>query len=144
MLRTSCITQSAKNSSLLVDVTENAEIYVIGGGDCKDETDKRSPRSNNSNRATGNLISKTRLAFFQLKKVFIEASIFWHFDPKYHIWIETNASGYAMGGVLSQLILDNLDQWNLVAYYSQKMIPAKTIYETHDGKLLAIVEAFIT
>ena len=31
-----------------------------------------------------------------------------------------------------------------MAYYSQKMIPAKTRYETQDGELLAIIEAFKT
>ena len=33
-------------------------------------------------------------------------------------------------------------QWHLVAYYSQKMIPSETRYETHNAELLAIVEAF--
>ena len=31
-----------------------------------------------------------------------------------------------------------------MAYYSQKMIPAKTRYKTYDGKLLAIGKAFKT
>ena len=29
-----------------------------------------------------------------------------------------------------------------MAYYSYKMILAKTWYKTHDGKLLAIIETF--
>ena len=76
-----------------------------------------------------------------------------HFDPECHIWIEINASGYTIGGVLSQLISNqvipdrtigsNVD-WHPVAYFSRKMIPAKTRYETHNGELLAIVEAFKT
>ena len=33
-------------------------------------------------------------------------------------------------------------QWYPVAYYLQKMIPAKTRSETHNAKLLAIVRAF--
>ena len=33
-------------------------------------------------------------------------------------------------------------QWHLVAYYSQKIIPAETRYETHNTKLLVIVETF--
>ena len=90
------------------------------------------------------LTPETRLAFTQLRKAFTKASILRHFDPECHICIETNASGCAIGGVLSQLILDNLDQWHLIAFYSQKMIPAKTWYKTHDGELLAIVEAFKT
>ena len=62
-------------------------------------------------------------------------------------------SGYTIGGVLSQLtsnqvisdgtIGSNVD-WHPVAYFSRKMIPAETRYETHDGELLAIVEAFKT
>ncbi len=31
-----------------------------------------------------------------------------------------------------------------MAFFSQKMISAKTRYETHDGKLLAFVEVFKT
>ena len=75
-----------------------------------------------------------------------------HFDPEYHIWIETDALGYAIGGVLSQLdsktrpdevvIKTDLDQWHQVAFFSRKMIPAETWYKTHDGKLFAIVKAF--
>ena len=51
-------------------------------------------------------------------------------------------SGYAIGVVLSQLTTDNLGRWHQVAFYFWKMIPAKTWYKTHDGKLLAIVKAF--
>ncbi len=40
--------------------------------------------------------------------------------------------------------MDDLGQWHLVAFFSRKMIPAETQYETHDGELLAIVEAFKT
>ena len=36
------------------------------------------------------------------------------------------------------------NQWHPVAYFSRKMIPAETRYETHDAELLAIVEAFKT
>ena len=34
--------------------------------------------------------------------------------------------------------------WHLVAYFSRKMIPIKTQYETHDGELLVIIEVFKT
>ena len=46
---------------------------------------------------------KASLAFNRLWLAFTEAPILWHFDPKCHIWIETNISGYVIGGVLSQL-----------------------------------------
>ena len=61
-----------------------------------------------------------------------------------YIQIETDTSGYAIDGILSQLTSDDLGQWYLVAFYSRKMIPAKTWYETHNGELLVIVESFKT
>lgn len=65
------------------------------------------------------------------------------FDSKCHIKIETNAPGYAIVEVLNQLILD-FSQWHLVAYFSKKMISAKTRYEIYNGELLAILKAFKT
>ena len=72
-----------------------------------------------------------------------------------HIRMETDASGYAISRVLSQLNLDSnaspknsnksdFGQWHPVAYFSRKIILAKTRYKTHDAELLAIVEAFKT
>ena len=55
-----------------------------------------------------------------------------------------DVSGYAICGVLSQLISDDLGQWYPVIFFSQKMIPAETRYETHNREQLAIVEAFKT
>ena len=127
-------------------MTEDAEVSSIdGGGDRKDKTIKRLPlTSKNSNGATGYLTPGAKQAFTQLRQAFTEAPILQHFDPDNHIRIETDVSGYAIGRVLSQLTLDNLGRWHLVAFYSRKMIPAETRYETHDGELLAIVEAFKT
>ena len=53
-----------------------------------------------------------------------------------------DASSYAIGGVLSQLTSDNLGWWHLMVFFLQKMILAETKYKTHNGELLAIVEAF--
>ena len=99
------------------------------------------------------LTSKAKEAFNCLRQAFTKAPIFRHFDPECHIRIETDASGYAIGGVLSQLtsnqvisdgiIGSNVD-WHPVAYFSRKMIPAETRYETHDSEFIAIVEAFKT
>ena len=87
------------------------------------------------------LTPNARRAFTQLRQAFTEAPILRHFDPERHIRIETDASGYAIGGVLSQMTSE-IGQWHPVAYYLRKMISAKMRYETHDVKLLAIVEAF--
>ena len=89
------------------------------------------------------LTPDAKKAFDQLRQAFTEAPIFQHFDPERYIRVETDASGYAIGGVLSQLTNDS-GRWHPVAYFSRKMIPAKTRYKTHNGELLAIVEAFKT
>ena len=114
MLRT---TQSAEN--LLSSIVEDAEVGSVGGGDCEEEMVKRSPlTSKNSNRATGYLTPGAKQAFTQLRQAFTKALILRHFDPKYHIRIETDTSGYAIGEVLSQLTSDHLGRWHPVAFYS--------------------------
>ena len=80
-----------------------------GGGNTKKDV-KAAKRSDD-------LTSATKKIFHHLRHAFIQAPIFQHFDPEWHIQIETNASGYAIGGVLSQLTLDFLGRWHLVAYY---------------------------
>ena len=57
-------------------------------------------------KATGNptfLTLEAKLAFLQLREAFTKALILHHFDPECYIWIETDASGYVIGGILSQL-----------------------------------------
>ena len=51
---------------------------------------------------------EARLAFTELRQVFIKAPTPHYFNLKRHIWVKTNISGYAISGVLSQLTLDNL------------------------------------
>ena len=53
--------------------------------------------------ATKYLTPKAREAFTQLKQAFTKTPILQHFDSECHIRIETNASSYAIGRVLSQL-----------------------------------------
>ena len=47
------------------------------------------------------LIPNARTIFNHLQLAFIEALILQHFNPEYYIWIETDASSFAIGGVLS-------------------------------------------
>ena len=67
-----------------------------------------------------------KLVFTKLRQVFVKAPILHYVDPECHIRIGTDKSGYAIGGVLSQLTLDDLDQWHLVTFFSHKMILAET------------------
>ena len=78
-------------------------------GKSKGEKSKKPPKSGNSPNfgATGSgpsfLTPEARSAFNRLRLAFTKAPILWHFDPECHIRIETDTSGYAIGGVLSQL-----------------------------------------
>ena len=100
------------------------------------------------------LTPKARSTFNHLWLAFTKAPILQHFDPKYHIYIKTDVLGYTIGGVLSQLtfatspyeivIKTDLSQWHPIAFFSRKMILVETQYKTHNGKLLAIIEAFKT
>jgi hypothetical protein len=79
-------------------------------------------------------------AFNWLREAFCCTTILAHFDPSKRIRIETDASKYAIAAILSQLQEDG--HWRPVVFWSRKLIPAETRYETHDQELLAIVAAF--
>ena len=79
-------------------------------------------------------------AFYQLRDAFLGAPILRHFEPALKIRVETDASGFALAGILSQLFEDQ--KWHPIAFWSRKMMPAEQNYETHDQELLAIVMAF--
>ena len=123
-------------------MAESDEVGDGSGGDRKNGTIERSLRSKNLNGATGYLTPNARRAFTQLRQAFTKALILQYFDTQCQIRIETDKSGYAIGSVLNQRT--DLGQWHLMAYYSRKMILAKTRYKTHNSQLLAIVEAFKT
>ncbi len=101
-------------------------------------------RAKNLGQSGSFLTADTRRAFSELRQVFIKALIINHFDQERQVRIETDASCYAIGGIFHQLTSDDLGRWHPVAFFSRKMIPVETWYETHNGKLLAIVEAFKT
>jgi hypothetical protein len=55
-------------------------------------------------------------------------------------FLESNASDYALGTILSQNGADG--RLHLVAFHSQKFTTAEINYEIHDKELLAIVDSF--
>ena len=83
-----------------IDVAEVDEVGIDTGSDRENKTVGRSP-SKNSNKAMGYLTPNARRAFTQLSQAFTKALILRYFDPECHIWIKTDASGYAIYGVLS-------------------------------------------
>jgi transposase InsO family protein len=80
-------------------------------------------------------------SFVALKAAFSEGPVLRHFDPKKPTRLETDASGYAISGIISQQHPDPSQrlQWHPVAFYSRKMAAAEQNYDTHDQELLAII-----
>ncbi|KAJ1581202.1 hypothetical protein NDA11_007368 [Ustilago hordei] len=64
------------------------------------------------------------------------AGVLRHFD--YHLLtrLETDASDFAIAGVLKQ---EHEGHWHPMAFYSRKMSSAEKNYEIHDKELLAVV-----
>jgi transposase InsO family protein len=93
------------------------------------------------------LSERGRDAFRQLKDVFTRPPTLQHYDPSKPILLITDASGYAIAGILLQPAGDGpadskLNPWQPVAFYSRKLQDAERRYEVHDQELLAIVECF--
>jgi len=84
--------------------------------------------------------SEAEQAFTELKQRFTTAPILAHFDPTRPVIVESDASDFALGAVLSQRDSDN--RLHPVAFHSRKFSPAEINYEIHDKELLAIVDSF--
>ena len=81
-------------------------------------------------------------AFGLLKGSFSSAPILHHFDPTLPPVVETDASDYAIAGILSVRTDDG--DVHPVAFYSRTLTGAELNYDTHDKELLAIFGAFKT
>ena len=80
------------------------------------------------------------LAFHKLKRAFTDAPILQHFDPTKPITLQTDASGFAIAGILNQY--DGFGVLRPVAFYSRKCTAAEQNYDTYDRELLPIVKSF--
>jgi len=79
-------------------------------------------------------------AFQELKQRFTTAPVLNHFDMQKPVILETDASDFAIGAVLSQR--DEEGRLHPVAFHSRKFQPAEINYKIHDKEVLAIVNAF--
>ncbi|KAF8748612.1 hypothetical protein RHS01_10695 [Rhizoctonia solani] len=78
-------------------------------------------------------------AFQELKSLVTRALVLIHSNPELPYYLETDASGVAMGAILSQRGEDN--RLHPVAYMSKSFSGAEANYDTHDKELLAIIKA---
>ncbi|UTT90251.1 hypothetical protein NDA17_003597 [Ustilago hordei] len=74
--------------------------------------------------------------FHKLIQAFTSAGVLQHFDYHLPTRLETDASDFAIAGVLKQ---EHEGRWHPVAFYSRKMSSAEKNYEIHDKELLAVV-----
>ncbi|SOV07855.1 uncharacterized protein UDID_19598 [Ustilago sp. UG-2017a] len=82
------------------------------------------------------LPEEAQQAFHQLIQAFTSAGVLQHFDYHLPTRLETDASDFAIAGVLKQ---EHEGCWHPVAFYSRKMSSAERNYEIHDKELLAVV-----
>ena len=89
----------------MVEVGSRANGTVVNLS--KNEKSKKSTRMPNigATKKPNFLTSNAKKAFNHLRLAFIKALILQHLDLESHIQIKIDASGYAIGGVLSQLNL---------------------------------------
>ena len=110
------LTSMLKTTGLSHSAQRDNDNEVVRGGD--DKNLSKSKKSKNAKSGIQICIGATveptfltpsaREAFNQLRQAFTEALILRHFDPECYIRIETDASGYAIEGVLSQRTSDHL------------------------------------
>ncbi|KAF8761288.1 hypothetical protein RHS01_01288 [Rhizoctonia solani] len=79
------------------------------------------------------------IAFQELKSLVTQSPVLIHSNPDLPYYLETDASGVAMGAILSQQGPDN--RLHPIAYMSKSFSGAKANYDTHDKELLAIIKA---
>src|SRR5882672_10722492 len=78
-----------------------------------------------------------RKAFEELKQLITSTPILVQPDQSAQFRLETDASGYATGVVLSQLCED--DKWHPVGFTSKSLSSAERNYKIHDKELLSVV-----
>ena len=100
-------------------------------------------------------LDEVRSTFVELKEKFSSTPMLRHFNPKKAVHLETDASAFAIAGILSQqgagepgadwcqststIEGDMAVHWHPVMFWSWTMVPAERNYRTKDQEMLAIV-----
>ncbi len=106
------VTEETENEVGDRDRAKISGVKLLGGKNSKNSTKVQNSAKSKVSKATSPetapearffLTPESRLAFTRLRLAFTKAPIPHHFDLERYIRIETDASGYAIGDVLSQL-----------------------------------------
>jgi len=84
--------------------------------------------------------NKADAAFRSLKQSFTEAPVLTHWSPDNPMLVETDASDYALAGIISAITPDG--EIHPIAFHSRTFTETECNYDTHDKELLAIFESF--
>ena len=87
-----------------------------------------------------NFTDATQKSFQALKSTFISTPVLTHWVPDKPIIVETDASDYALGAILS--IQTDSGEIHPMAFHSCTFSAPELNYDTHNKELLAIFEAF--
>lgn len=87
-----------------------------------------------------NFDDAARKSFEALKSAFTSAPVLTHWVPDRQIVVETDASDYALGAIIS--IQTDSGEIHPVAFHSRTFSAPELNYDTHDKELLAIFDAF--
>jgi hypothetical protein len=82
----------------------------------------------------------TQHTFDALKQAFMSAPVFVHPNPTKPFQVETGASDFAVGAILSQL--DDDGTLHPITYYSRKFSSSEINYPVFDKEHAAIISAF--
>lgn len=78
-------------------------------------------------------------SFNKIKQKFTMASMLIYYNPLWKIMLECDASGYAVSGIIFQLISSS-GQWHSITFWLQKMNPVERNYGIGKSEMLAIVK----
>jgi len=99
---------------------------------------EKSRRKKSEGSAKWEWAREAELEFRKLKWTITEALILQHFNPAKPIILQTDASGFAIAGILNQYF--EFGVLRPVNFYSRKCSPAEQNYDTYDQELLAIMD----
>ena len=83
------------------------------------------------------LMPEAQSAFLKLQNSFTKAPFLLHFDDSKESFLCTDASNFAISGILHQS--DSDGELHPIAYFSQKLEPAEINYDIHDKEMLAVI-----